>query len=61
MTKRKVKLGKPIPWSEAALDRLTEITQTDIDRANVLWRDNAPRKFDGLLEAEPKPDELTNG
>ena len=60
MAKRKVRLGQPIQRNEVVLDMLSEITQADIDRASILWRDNAPRRFHNLLIAEPEPDELTD-
>ncbi len=60
MAKRKIPLGQPVQWAQSDLDLLANVTQADINRAGLLWRDNAPRRYRTLLDATTQPDELTN-
>jgi hypothetical protein len=49
----KPKRPNPAPkWTEADLDKLTEITPADQDVAKKLWRERAPQAFKDLLDAE---------
>lgn len=44
---------KPAPaWTQADLDKLTEITPADQEQAAKLWRERAPARFKDLLDAE---------
>ena len=49
-----MKRGKADKWSEADLDRLVEISEKDIQRAAVMWRNNAPEKGADVLDAKAK-------
>jgi hypothetical protein len=51
MTKRKVKLGKPIRWTDEQLDQLSTITDADIEAAAAWWQAYAPRRLKNLLNA----------
>lgn len=51
-SKRRVKLGVVVPWTDADLDRLSTITPEDITAASALWRANAGA-LANLLDAEP--------
>jgi hypothetical protein len=51
-----VKRPKPAPkWTDADLERLSEITPTDQQQAAALWRERAPGPFKDLLDAETDP------
>lgn len=47
-----VPLGKPLQLSDDQLDELATITPTDIEKAAVFWRNNAPADFETLLDAQ---------
>ena len=49
---KKVPLGKPLDLTDEQLDQLAEVTPTDIEKAKVSWRINAPEEFKTLLDAE---------
>jgi len=53
---KRVPLGKPLRHTKKQLDELSKITPVDIERAQVLWRKYAPRKFKTLLDAQPVED-----
>lgn len=44
-------LGKAIHWTEEDLDRLSRVTDTDVDHAVQVWRDTAPPEYRDLLDA----------
>jgi hypothetical protein len=49
----KPKRPKPAPkWTDADLDKLTEIAPADQEAAKKLWRERAPQAFRDLLDAE---------
>jgi len=50
--KKKVSLGKPLSLTEKELTEAAVITDEDIEKATVFWRENAPEKFWNLLDAE---------
>jgi hypothetical protein len=50
-------LGSAIDWSEDDLDRLSEISQSDIESAQAWWRQHAPARYRRLLDAQPEIDE----
>jgi hypothetical protein len=46
-------LGKPLDWSEQALEDLSQVGKADIQAAESLWQTTAPAEFKKLLQAEP--------
>lgn len=50
------KSTKAIPWTDADLERLSQITPEDLQQAAELWRENSTRP--SLLDAQP--DDLGN-
>jgi hypothetical protein len=50
---RRKPLGHLIPYTDAELDQLSQVTPQDIERAKVWWKENAPRKYKNLLDAKP--------
>lgn len=57
--KNVVPLGKPLELTDAQLDQMSEVTQTDIEKAKAFWRNNAPAEFETLLDAEPVEEDKT--
>ncbi|MDR3634335.1 MAG: hypothetical protein P4L84_11070 [Isosphaeraceae bacterium] len=49
--------GKSLHRTDQELERLSEVTQWDVNQARAFWEDNAPDDFKGLIEAEPKAEE----
>lgn len=50
-------LGPPIPYSEADLNTLSQLTPTDAKAAQTLWERDAPAALRGLFTAQPsEPD-----
>ena len=54
--KKRVPLGKPLKLTDADLDRLSQVTPSDIEAAKIRWRQNAPKKYKNLLDAEVETD-----
>ena len=50
--KKRVPLGKHLPLTDKQLDKLSQVTEEDIEKAKQLWRKYAPPKFADLLDAE---------
>ena len=50
--KKKVPLGKPLKLNSKQLDKLSQVTEEDIEKAKQLWRKYAPPEFADLLDAE---------
>jgi hypothetical protein len=48
--------GKALDWSDAEIDRLTEITPEDVASAKAVYRRLAPKKAKRLLDAKTKDD-----
>jgi hypothetical protein len=47
----------PLPlWTEDDLDSLSLVTVADIDAAMKQWREDVPRVFRNLLDAQPEED-----
>jgi hypothetical protein len=46
-------LGKPLDWSEQALEDLSQVGKGDIQAAESLWQVLAPAEFKTLLQAAP--------
>jgi hypothetical protein len=53
MAKKRVKLGKPIVWTEEQLDAISSVSEADILQAGQWWQQNATKKYKKLLEAKP--------
>jgi hypothetical protein len=51
---RKTGLGAPLDLSDEALDQAAQVTPLDIAAAAALWRQHAPSKLAGLLDAKPE-------
>lgn len=50
-------VGPSIPWSEADLDALSQVTPADAKASQVLWERDAPPALKGLFTAQPsEPD-----
>ncbi len=60
MAKRKVKLGKPIQWTDKQLDQLAAIDANDIEAAAAWWQTYAPNRYKNLLNATDTTEEVTN-
>jgi hypothetical protein len=43
--------GKPLAWSDADLDALSQVSPQDIAEAQAAWRKDAPRGYADLLDA----------
>jgi hypothetical protein len=50
--KPKKRLGQPLAWTEEQLTKLSQINPSDEQAANVVWKENAPKGFEGLLNAK---------
>jgi hypothetical protein len=46
----KIPLGSPLPLSDADLDRLAQVTPSDIEDAAALWRESVPEEYADLLD-----------
>ena len=44
--------GPAIPWSDADLETLSEVTDADILAAAIFWAAYAPQPYKSLLEAQ---------
>jgi hypothetical protein len=47
-------VGEPLNWTEADIDRLSQVTEEDKAAANAFWRRQSPRKMKTLLNAKPE-------
>lgn len=45
-------LGKAIQHTDAELEQLAQVTPADIEEAGAFWRANAPKRYQGLLDAK---------
>lgn len=52
LPKRKVPLGKPLHRTPQQLDELSRVTQADIQKAQALWHNAAPKEFETLLDGQ---------
>lgn len=50
--KPKVPLGKPLPLTDEDLDRLSQVTPEDIEKAKSFWNEAASPKYKELLNAK---------
>lgn len=50
--KKPKRLGKPLNWDETQLEQMAQVSESDKQMAAVLWKENAPSQFKGLLEAK---------
>jgi hypothetical protein len=46
-----MRLGKPLPLSDAALEQIARITPLDVEAARALWQAAAPLRWKRLLDA----------
>lgn len=46
--------GSALEWTDDDLDALVEISESDIERAAVMWRTHAPKEASDLLDAAPE-------
>lgn len=44
-------LGHAINWTDQDLQQMAQVTQADIKAAQALWRNDAPKRLAGLLDA----------
>jgi hypothetical protein len=44
-------LGHAIAWTDQDLAEMSQVTQSDIKAAQALWRNAAPKRLAGLLDA----------
>ncbi|MBU6429355.1 MAG: hypothetical protein KGR26_10115 [Cyanobacteria bacterium REEB65] len=49
--------GKALQRSDQDLERLSEVSQWDINKARAYWEEHAPEDAKGLIEAEPEAPE----
>lgn len=47
-----MKLGKPLELSSEQIEKLSQITYSDIEKAKLLWRDTVDYKYKTLLDAQ---------
>lgn len=50
--KPKKRLGPATQWTEEQLTKMAEVSESDKQAANVVWKENAPKGFEGLLDAK---------
>jgi hypothetical protein len=58
---RKKPLGSPVDWTESDLDALSTISPADLKAAAALWRNEAPKPLQGLLDAKVQEEAQGNG
>jgi len=44
-------LGHAINWTDQDLQQMAQVTQSDIKAAVEMWRNSAPKRLAGLLDA----------
>lgn len=54
---KRVPLGKPLKLTPEQLDEMSKVTPADIVKAQQFWRQNAPKEFETLLDAQEIDDE----
>lgn len=47
-----IPVGDPIPWTEADIERLSNVTEEDKAAGKAFWRRQAPRKLKGIVDAK---------
>jgi hypothetical protein len=57
---KKKPLGKAIAWTDQDMADMAHITPADIKAAVALWRNAAPKRLAGLLDASVQQQEPTN-
>ena len=48
-----VPLGKPLHLNDKQLEQAAQVTDVDIEKTKAFWRNNAPKKWKTLLDAQP--------
>ena len=46
--------GKALDWTAEKIDKLSVITPSGTERAEVFWRKNAPAEAKDILDARPE-------
>lgn len=54
--KKAVPLGTLSVLTDDDLDRLSQVTPFDIEKAKIKWRERAPKKYKNLLDAKTDAD-----
>ena len=54
--KKRKPMGKPIEWTEADIEKMSEVTPEDIEQAAERWREVASPKYKNLLDAQETDD-----
>ena len=52
---------RAIPWTDADLDRLAEITPEAVEESRAWWHRHAPARYRELLDATPEDDQPDAG
>jgi hypothetical protein len=47
-----VSLGRPLQLSENQINRYSQVSELDIERAKLLWKSSVNKKFKSLLDAQ---------
>lgn len=55
----KIPLGRELDWTEEEVDRLVQVTPSDVVSAQVLVQEGLPEEFRDLLDAEDEKQELS--
>ena len=50
--KKLMPLGKPLQLTDEELEKLSQVTPGDIEKAKVFWRQHVPDEFETLLDAQ---------
>jgi len=48
--------GKALDWTDKKIDKLSVVSPSDIESAEVFWRKHAPAEAKDILEAIPVDD-----
>lgn len=54
--KAKKRLGQPVQWTDQQLGHMAEVSESDRQSAEVVWKTNAPKGFENLLQAKVEDD-----
>ena len=53
---KSVPLGQPLKLTDKQLEQAARVTDVDVAKVKEFWRNNAPREFKTLLDAQPVED-----
>jgi hypothetical protein len=48
--------GKALDWTDEKIDKLSVVTDSDTESAEVFWRKHAPAEAKDILDATPTDD-----